>query len=116
MECIWSPSGRRGEFGGGFWPPGGRIEMTKSIIVQPSRRRLERMEDLTQSDAPRRQSLGAVFWRAARAVYPSRARRLVRVRLDPEVVDWFGSRRDDPHSGLNAVLRAYVEGRRNDCR
>jgi hypothetical protein len=38
----------------------------------------------------------------------------VRLRLDPEIADWFGTQKDDPHAGINAVLRAYVERRRSD--
>lgn len=72
------------------------------------------MADDTQDNALSRESLGAAFWRQASPIYPSRNRRLVRVRLDPEVLDWFGVHRDDEHGGLNAVLRAYVEHRRKE--
>jgi hypothetical protein len=70
------------------------------------------MEDFTIEDAGSRESLGPDFWREAVPLYPSRNRRLARLRLDPEILDWFASRKDDPHAGVNAVLRAYVERRR----
>jgi len=88
------------------------MQMTKPFIVQPSRKQLDRLTDYTLDDAPSRPSLGPGFWRLAAPVYPSRNRRLVRLRLDPEVLDWFGVDRDDDRTGLNAVLRAYIERRR----
>ena len=57
-------------------------------------------------------AMGPDFWREAVPLYPSRNRRLARLRLDPEILDWFASRKEDPHAGINAVLRAYVERRR----
>ena len=85
---------------------------TKPSIVRPSPARLSGLPDDTRDDAPSRPSLGEGFWRAASPVYPSRNRKLVRVRLDPEVLEWFGLHRDDERGGVNAVLRAYVEHRR----
>ena len=72
------------------------------------------MEDYTIADPPSRESYGAGFWREAVPLYPSRNRRLVRLRLDPEILDWFALRRDDDRQGVNAVLRAYIERRRAD--
>lgn len=87
---------------------------TKASIVQRSPKQLARLPDFSQDDAPSRASLGAAFWKSAVPVYPSRNRRLVRLRLDPEVTDWFGTEREDAHVGVNAVLRAYVERKRAD--
>jgi uncharacterized protein (DUF4415 family) len=70
------------------------------------------MADDTQDNVPSRASLGRAFWRQGSPVYPSRNRKLVRVRLDPEVLEWFGLNREDEHGGLNTVLRAYVERRK----
>jgi uncharacterized protein (DUF4415 family) len=86
--------------------------MTKPFTVQRSRSQVRRMEDFTVETAGSRESLGPVFWREAVPLYPSRNRKLARLRLDPEVLDWFGARHEDPHTGINAVLRAYVERRR----
>jgi hypothetical protein len=72
------------------------------------------MADYTLEQAIPRESLGPGFWREAVPLYPSRNRKLVRLRLDPEIVDWFASRKEDPHAGINAVLRAYIERRRAD--
>ena len=72
------------------------------------------MQDYTIVDAPSRESYGTDFWREAVPLYPSRNRRLARLRLDPEILDWFAMRRDDDHQGVNAVLRAYVGRRRAD--
>ena len=86
----------------------------KAITVQRSLKQLARLPDCSQDDAPSRPSLGVAFWQSAVPVYPSRNRRLVRLRLDPEVIDWFSVQREDVHAGVNAVLRAYVEGKRVD--
>jgi uncharacterized protein (DUF4415 family) len=86
---------------------------TKRFIVRPSRRQLANLPDSTDSRAPSRPSLGADFWAPAVPLYPSRNRRLVRLRLDPEVLAWFGTSREDPREGVNAVLRAYVESRKS---
>lgn len=88
--------------------------MTKLSTVQRSPSQVRRMEDYTIEDAPARDSLGPGFWREAAPLYPSRNRKLARLRLDPEILDWFANRKDDPHAGVNAVLRAYVERRRAD--
>jgi uncharacterized protein (DUF4415 family) len=86
----------------------------KASTVQRSLKQLARLPDFSQDDAPSRASLGATFWKSAVPVYPSLNRRLVRLRLDPEIVDWFGVQREDVHGGVNAVLRAYVERKRAD--
>ncbi len=85
---------------------------TRPFIVHPSRKRLADMEDRTDEQALSRPTLGVRFWQTAAPVYPSRALRPVRVRIDREILDWFGVYRDDPHYGVNAVLRAYVEDRK----
>lgn len=87
---------------------------TKQFTVQRSRKQLDRMEDYSIESPPSRESLGAGFWREAVPLYPSQNRRLTRLRLDPEILLWFGAQRDDSHAGINAVLRAYVERRRAD--
>ncbi|HVY87484.1 MAG TPA: hypothetical protein VG942_01355 [Hyphomonadaceae bacterium] len=88
--------------------------MTKEFIARPSRTQVGKMTDYTLADASSQESRGPDFWREAVPLYPSRNRRLARLRLDPEILDWFGTQRDDPHGGVNAVLRAYVERRRAD--
>ena len=87
---------------------------TKQFTVQRSRKQLDRMEDYSHENPPSQESLGAVFWREAVPLYPSQNRKLARLRLDPEIIQFFGARREDPHAGINAVLRAYVERRRAD--
>ena len=85
---------------------------TKSSTVQPSPSQLARLPDATQEDAPFRVSLGGAFWRGAMPLYPTRGRRLARVRLDPEVTDWFRIRKGADPDAINAVLRAYVEAKK----
>ena len=88
--------------------------MTKQFTVQRSRSQVRKMEDFTLEAASPRESLGPGFWTEAVPLYPSRGRRLARLRLDPEILDWFANRKDDPHTGVNAVLRAYIERRKAD--
>jgi uncharacterized protein (DUF4415 family) len=88
--------------------------MTKQSTVRLSRTQVRKMADYSVDSANSRESFGPGFWREAAPLYPSRNRKLVRLRLDPEIADWFASRADDPHAGINAVLRAYVERRRAD--
>ncbi len=88
--------------------------MTKQSTVRLSRTQVHKMADYTVDTASSRESFGPGFWREAVPLYPSRNRKLVRLRLDPEVEAWFASQKEDPHAGINAVLRAYVERRRAD--
>lgn len=88
--------------------------MTKQSIVQRSRTQVRKMPDFTVDTADSQESFGPAFWREAVPLYPYRNRRLARLRLDPEILDWFAARKDDPHAGVNAVLRAYIERRRAD--
>jgi len=88
--------------------------MTKQSTVRLSRTQVRKMADYSVDTANLRESFGPGFWREAAPLYPFRNRKLVRLRLDPEIMDWFASRADDPHAGVNAVLRAYVERRRAD--
>lgn len=72
------------------------------------------MADCSVDTANSRESFGPGFWREAAPLHPSRNRKRVPLRLDPEIAGWFASRADDPRAGINAVLRAYVERRRAD--
>lgn len=82
--------------------------------MQRSPPQVRKMADFTSETAASQESFGPDFWREAVPLYPSRNRRLARLRLDPEILDWFAARKDDPHTGINAVLRAYIERRRAD--
>jgi uncharacterized protein (DUF4415 family) len=85
---------------------------TKSSTVRPSPLQLDKLQDTTQEDAPFRASLGTPFWRGALPLYPTRGKRLARIRLDPEVSDWFRMRKGADQDAINAVLRAYVEAKK----
>lgn len=53
------------------------------------------------------------FWRNARVVMPSAAKkRAISLRLDPDVVEWFRAQGPRYQTRINAVLRAYVDARR----
>lgn len=84
--------------------------MTRPSIVRASRKQLAQMQDLSDAQSASLPSLGTDFWTSARPLYPSRNPRLVRLRLDPEILDWF--ERAEERETINAVLRAYVESRK----
>lgn len=53
------------------------------------------------------------FWRNARVVMPPRqAKRPVSLRLDADILDWFKAQGPRYQTRINAVLRAYVDSRR----
>ncbi len=85
--------------------------MTRRSIVRASRRQLAQMQDLSDARSPCPPGMGPGFWSSARPLYPSRNPRLVRLRLDPEVIDWF-ARNEAPGETMEAVLRTYVEARK----
>jgi len=65
----------------------------KSTIVRHSLSEISAMresgEDGTSADAPEAESLGAEFWKSARVVMPA-GKTSVHLRLDSDVVEWFG--------------------------
>ena len=85
---------------------------TNASIVRRSPRQLRLAPDYSQPHAPSRPSLGADFWSSAVALYPSRGRRTVKIRLDPEVTAHFLSPQGGGLDAINAVLRAHVEAKR----
>ena len=89
--------------------------MTKQSTAQRSRTQVRKMVDYTleQAHAARKPRPGLLAGGRATLSLP-RAASVVRLRLDPEIADWFASRKEDPHAGINAVLRAYIERRRAD--
>ena len=84
--------------------------MTKQFTAQPSRTQVARMRDLTLADASPQESYGPDFWREAVPLYPSRNRRLARVRLDPEVLAWFAQRRGFIRNTVGAGTCDLVAG------
>jgi uncharacterized protein (DUF4415 family) len=74
----------------------------------------ERGEDKTSQKAPEAESLGAEFWRSARVVLPS-GKTSVHLRLDSDIVDWFKAHGKGHLTRMNAVLRAYVEARKQSA-
>ena len=65
----------------------------KSTIVRHSLSEIgamrERGEDRTSPNAPEAEPLGAEFWKSARVVMPA-GKTSVHLRLDSDVVEWFG--------------------------
>lgn len=54
----------------------------------------------------------AEFWKTAKVVMP-RPKVPVSLRLDPEVVAWFKSRGRGYQSRMNAVLRSFMNARKD---
>ncbi len=67
-----------------------------------------RDEDIDYSDIP---ELDERFWKNARLVMP-RSKKQITIRFDEDILDWFKAQGKGYQSKMNAVLRAYVEARR----
>ena len=62
-------------------------------------------EDIDYSGIP---ELTEDFFRLAKILRPSE-KRVVTMRLDEEVLDWFKAQGDGYQSHINAILRSFVE-------
>jgi uncharacterized protein (DUF4415 family) len=83
-----------------------------SYTLSERKERVERGEFPTRPDAPEAEDLGADFWKNAKAV--SRvAKTPVYLRVDSDVVKWFKAAGKGHLTRMNAVLRAYMEARKN---
>lgn len=70
-------------------------------------KRLDKMKDgdIDYSDIP---ELGDEFWRNARMLRPSK-KKMISLRIDEEVANWFRKQGKGYQSYMNAVLRAFTE-------
>ena len=88
----------------------------KSTIVRYTldeiKAKLASGEDQTREDAPEAESLGEDFWKNAKVIMP-RAKKAVSLRVDADVLDWFKAQGLGYLSRMNAVLRSFVEAKRN---
>jgi len=64
------------------------------------------------SAAPEAESLGADFWSSAHVVEPA-GKTSIHLRVDSDVVEWFRAGGKGHLTRMNAVLRAYVNTKRN---
>jgi uncharacterized protein (DUF4415 family) len=85
-------------------------------IMSISQKRLKELaarEDrkIDYSDIP---ELDETFWKNARLVEPQDPKRQLTIRFDADVVDWFKAKGKGYQSRMNAVLRAYVDARRQN--
>ncbi|HEB79564.1 MAG TPA: 3-oxoacyl-ACP synthase [Rhodospirillales bacterium] len=69
-------------------------------------------DEIDYSDIP---ETDARFWEGAELVLPANKER-VTIRLDRDVVDWFKDHGKGYQTRINAVLRAFVNGRRGSER
>ena len=72
--------------------------------------RLENMAD-SQIDVDDIPELGSEFFKDAKVRIPPR-KRVVSIRLDQDVVDWFKKQGGRYQTRINAVLRAYMKSHR----
>ena len=56
--------------------------------------------------------LDETFWQSARLVMPTPRKEAISLRVDQDILDWFRAEGKGYQSRMNAVLRAYVESRR----
>lgn len=91
--------------------------MTEENIVRTSlreaRKKRERGETQTSKDAPEF-DLPANFWDKAEVVVPDNRKVPLKLRLDPDMVEWFRSKGRGYQTRMNAVLRSYYEAHRKD--
>ena len=92
--------------------------MAKDDIRRYSLKELEALRDRgeteTRPDAPARE-VDEEFWREARVVMPP-GKTSVHLRVDNDVLEWFKEQGRGHLTRMNAVLRAYMEARRQDPR
>ena len=62
-------------------------------------------EDMDYSDLP---ETDEEFWKNAQVTFPSR-KKILSIRLDEDVVEWFKAQGKGYQTKINAVLRAYKE-------
>lgn len=55
------------------------------------------------------------FWKTAKVVLP-RPKKAISLRIDREVLDWFKAQGKGYQSRMNAVLKTYVEARKEESR
>ena len=76
------------------------------------KRKLSRGASKTRADAPEAAPVGADFWKRARVVMPP-GKTSVHLRVDSDVFDWFKKQGAGHLTRMNAVLRSYVEARKD---
>jgi uncharacterized protein (DUF4415 family) len=79
--------------------------MKEKIFSDMKRLRNMKDEDIDYSDIP---ATDEEFWQGAKVVFPAR-KKLLSIRLDEDVVDWFKAQGKGYQTRINAVLRAYKE-------
>ena len=65
-------------------------------------------EDIDFSDLP---ELDDKFFENARLLLPVQGKRMMTLRIDGDVVEWFKAHGPGYQSRMNAVLRAYMKSR-----
>ena len=70
-----------------------------------SRKRLEEIAAIPDSEIP---ELEPDFWKNAKVVFPE-PKKVVTIRIDRDVLDWFKKGGKGYQSRMNAVLRSYME-------
>lgn len=63
-------------------------------------------EDIDYGEIP---ELGDRFFENARLLAPGHRKRMMTLRIDEDVVEWFKARGPGYQSRMNAVLRAYMK-------
>lgn len=94
--------------------------MAKKDTKQYSPRDLIRMRERgdyvpTRKDAPAIEP-DAAFWERARIVMPPPGKTSVHLRVDSDVLEWFKAQGKGHLTRMNAVLRSYVESKKQERR
>lgn len=72
-------------------------------------------EDIRATSPPDLADLPADFWTAAAVMEPV-AKQPISLRVDTDVLEWFKAQGPRYQSRINAVLRSYMEQRRQEKR
>lgn len=88
--------------------------MSSNRIARQSTRRVADEADIAAAESDSDTFVpDAEWWARARVVQP-RSKKLVSLRLDPDVLEWFRSRGKGYQTQINAVLRSYMDAAGKD--
>jgi uncharacterized protein (DUF4415 family) len=79
--------------------------MKKKIFSDLNKLREMKDEDIDYSDIP---ETDEEFWRDAKVIFPAK-KRVLCIRLDEDVVEWFKAKGKGYQTRINAVLKAFKE-------
>ncbi len=88
--------------------------LQRKNVLRPGEKTAKELEKMADSaidytDSP---ELNEDFWKYAKLFRPAH-KKMVSLRLDEEILEWFKAQGAGYQSSINAVLRAYVEAHKH---